>query len=93
MKKMTLLSLLAACSIEGVMTPAAGRKAAPMIRVAPDRAVAGIRCVRIMRLRRGTRMRYGHFSGDGTEYIVTRPDTPRPWYNRFGNREYSVVLS
>jgi len=38
-------------------------------------------------------MRYGHFSSDGTEYVVTRPDTPRPWYNRFGNSEYSVVIS
>jgi cellobiose phosphorylase/cellobionic acid phosphorylase len=38
-------------------------------------------------------MNYGHFSADGSEYIVTRPDTPRPWYNRFGNTEYGVVIS
>ncbi len=36
---------------------------------------------------------YGHFSPDGTEYVITRPDTPRPWYNRFGNTSYGVVLS
>jgi len=39
MKKGTLLSALAACLIGGMMTPAAGRKAAPTIRVAPDRAL------------------------------------------------------
>lgn len=38
-------------------------------------------------------MSYGHFSADGTEYVVTRPDTPRPWYNRFGNPDYGVVIS
>ena len=39
MKKKTLLFLLAACLIGGMMTQAAGRKAAPTIRVAPDRAL------------------------------------------------------
>lgn len=37
--------------------------------------------------------RYGHFSEDGSEYIITRPDTPRPWYNRIGNERYSVIMS
>lgn len=38
-------------------------------------------------------MKYGHFSEDGSEYVVTRHDTPRPWINRFGNREYSLWIS
>ncbi len=38
-------------------------------------------------------MKYGHFSKDFTEYIVTRPDTIRPWQNHFGNREYGVLFS
>ncbi|MCK5850409.1 MAG: hypothetical protein KAH23_05790, partial [Kiritimatiellae bacterium] len=41
----------------------------------------------------GQKLKYGRFSKDGSEYIVTRPDTPRPWYNRFGNSEYSVIIS
>jgi hypothetical protein len=39
MKKATLLFLFTSCLIGGMMTPAAGRKAAPAIRVAPDRAL------------------------------------------------------
>jgi dienelactone hydrolase len=39
MKKMTLLFALAACLIGGMIAPAAGRKAAPTIRVAPDKAL------------------------------------------------------
>ena len=37
--------------------------------------------------------KYGYFSKDGTEYIVTRPDTPRPWYNYLGHEEYAVRFS
>lgn len=36
---------------------------------------------------------YGRFSADGTEYIVTRPDPPRPWYNHFGHAGYAVRFS
>lgn len=36
---------------------------------------------------------YGHFSKDAMEYVVTRVDTPRPWYNRFGNTQHSVIVS
>ena len=36
---------------------------------------------------------YGHFSEDGTEYIITRPDPPRPWYNHFGHAGYAVRFS
>ena len=26
-------------------------------------------------------MRYGHFDDERREYVITRPDTPRPWVN------------
>lgn len=38
-------------------------------------------------------MKYGYFSKDGNEYVITRPDTPRPWYNRIGNGRYALVIS
>ncbi|MGC9467205.1 MAG: GH36-type glycosyl hydrolase domain-containing protein [Anaerolineae bacterium] len=37
--------------------------------------------------------RYGHFSDDGTEYIITRPDTPRPWINVLSNGDYGLTIS
>ncbi len=36
---------------------------------------------------------YGHFSEDKTEFIITRPDTPRPWINYLSNGEYCVLIS
>jgi cellobiose phosphorylase len=36
---------------------------------------------------------YGHFSADGGEYIITRPDTPRPWVNVLSNGDYGLVIS
>lgn len=36
---------------------------------------------------------YGHFSDDGFEYIITRPDTPKPWVNVISNGEYGLMLS
>jgi cellobiose phosphorylase len=36
---------------------------------------------------------YGHFSEDGFEYIVTRPDTPRPWTNVISNGDFGLVIS
>lgn len=38
-------------------------------------------------------MKYGHFSDDGREYIITRPDTPRPWANFLTNGRYCAVCS
>ncbi len=38
-------------------------------------------------------MQYGHFNSDGTEYIVTRPDTPRPWFNYLFNDVYHALIS
>ncbi len=36
---------------------------------------------------------YGHFAEDGASFIVTRPDTPRPWINVVSNGTYGVALS
>lgn len=36
---------------------------------------------------------YGHFSDDGREYIVTDPNTPRPWFNYLFNRVYHALVS
>jgi cellobiose phosphorylase len=37
--------------------------------------------------------KYGHFSADGREYVITRPDTPRPWVNVICPGEYGTVIS
>ena len=38
-------------------------------------------------------MSYGHFSEDEKEYIITRPDTPRPWVNYLFNDTYHAIVS
>jgi cellobiose phosphorylase len=38
-------------------------------------------------------MRYGHFSQDSKEFIITRPDTPRPWFNYLFNDVYHCLIS
>ncbi|OGY32642.1 MAG: hypothetical protein A3A61_04085 [Candidatus Woykebacteria bacterium RIFCSPLOWO2_01_FULL_43_14] len=37
--------------------------------------------------------KYGHFSDSGTEYIVTDPNTPKPWLNFLSNRKYCALVS
>ncbi|MFH1868940.1 MAG: hypothetical protein ABH843_08225 [Candidatus Omnitrophota bacterium] len=37
--------------------------------------------------------KYGHFSKDGREFIITNPDTPRPWINYLTNEDYCAVIS
>ena len=39
------------------------------------------------------RTRFGHFSPDGREYVITRPDTPRPWVNIICPGRYGTVIS
>jgi cellobiose phosphorylase len=39
------------------------------------------------------RTRYGSFSHDGAEYIITRPGTPRPWINVISNGDYGFTVS
>lgn len=36
---------------------------------------------------------YGHFGADGKSYVVTRPDTPKPWINMVANERYGFVIS
>ena len=36
---------------------------------------------------------YGYFSETSREYVITRPDTPRPWLNYIGNENYCVRFS
>jgi len=37
--------------------------------------------------------KYGHFSKDGLEFIVTEPITPKPWINYLTNEEYCAIIS
>ena len=37
--------------------------------------------------------KYGYFTKDGSEYVITRPDTPRPWVNVISNGDYGLVES
>ncbi len=37
--------------------------------------------------------KYGHFSDDGMEFIITRPDTPAPWVNYISNGRYTGLVS
>ncbi|HTM57670.1 MAG TPA: glycosyl hydrolase family 65 protein [Candidatus Udaeobacter sp.] len=39
------------------------------------------------------RTRYGYFTPDGREYVITRPDTPRPWVNVICPGAYGTVIS
>lgn len=39
------------------------------------------------------RDRYGRFSEDGREYIVTDPRTPRPWSNIISNERFGLAVS
>lgn len=38
-------------------------------------------------------LRFGHFTQDGREFVITDPATPRPWHNFLGNDEYLVNLT
>ncbi|MEW6509812.1 MAG: glycosyl transferase family 36 [Bacteroidota bacterium] len=42
---------------------------------------------------KGLRTRFGRFSPDGREYVITTPRTPRPWINVISNGEYGTVVS
>lgn len=37
--------------------------------------------------------KYGYFSDDGKEFIITRPDTPAPWVNYISNGKYTGLVS
>ena len=38
-------------------------------------------------------MHYGHFDDLAREYVITRPDTPRPWSNYLGSTEYGAIIT
>lgn len=35
--------------------------------------------------------KYGYFTADGREFVITRPDTPRPWVNVICNGDYGMT--
>jgi len=36
---------------------------------------------------------YGHFDDNAREYVITRPDTPKPWSNYLGSTEYGAIIT
>lgn len=38
-------------------------------------------------------MKFGHFDPERREYVIDRPDTPRPWSNYLGSREYGGIIT
>ena len=38
-------------------------------------------------------MKYGNFSKDGREFVITNPNTPRPWFNYLFNDIYHCLIS
>jgi N,N'-diacetylchitobiose phosphorylase len=38
-------------------------------------------------------MNYGYFDDAAKEYVITRPDTPRPWSNYLGSTEYGAIIT
>src|SRR6188474_488728 len=36
---------------------------------------------------------YGYFDDAAREYVITRPDTPKPWINYLGCEEYFGLIS
>jgi len=38
-------------------------------------------------------MQFGHFDDANKEYVITRPDTPRPWSNYMGSRKYGGIIT
>lgn len=37
--------------------------------------------------------KYGYFTDDGEEFVITNPYTPRPWVNVISNGDYSLIVS
>ena len=38
-------------------------------------------------------MQYGYFDEKAKEYVITRPDTPKPWANYLGSPKYGALIS
>ncbi len=37
--------------------------------------------------------KYGYFTDDGKEFVITDPYTPRPWVNVISNGDYSIIVT
>lgn len=37
--------------------------------------------------------KYGYFTQDGNEYVITRPDPPKPWVNVISNGDSGLIVS
>ena len=42
---------------------------------------------------KGELMRYGFFDDEHREYVITQPDTPLPWLNYLGNKDFFGIVS
>src|SRR6186997_1532132 len=38
-------------------------------------------------------MQFGYFDDQAREYVVTRPDTPKPWSNYLGTTDYGAIIT
>ncbi|HEX3018154.1 MAG TPA: glycosyl transferase [Caproicibacter sp.] len=38
-------------------------------------------------------MKFGHFDDDRKEYVITQPDTPYPWINYLGSKDFFSLMS
>ncbi len=38
-------------------------------------------------------MKFGYFDNENREYVITRPDTPKPWVNYLGTVEYGAIIT
>lgn len=38
-------------------------------------------------------MKYGYFDDEKREYVITNPDTPKPWVNYLGSPIYGAIIS
>jgi len=38
-------------------------------------------------------MKYGYFDDPNSEYVITRPDTPRSWTNYLGSKTFGSIIS
>lgn len=38
-------------------------------------------------------MQFGYFDDENSEYVITRPDTPKSWTNYLGSTEYGAIIT
>ena len=38
-------------------------------------------------------MKFGYFDDNAKEYVITTPDTPLPWINYLGSRDFFSLIS